>query len=145
MARAPSSAYVRHSCVSDHALGGAAPARLSLRHGPICHHQAMPSTNRPGSTTRWRKLRAYVLERDRYQCQACPEPHQLTTHDQTLGTHAHCGHKRGHEWAATQATSWDPEDYQAECSRSNTSHGATFGNQLRGASASSVGASRRWP
>lgn len=35
----------------------------------------MPSSlRRKGSTTRWRKLRAYVLARDRYVCWICNMP-----------------------------------------------------------------------
>lgn len=108
---------------------------------PAC----MPSTARPGSTYRWRKLRAYVLERDRYQCQRCTTTHQLTTHDPRLPTHATLGHKDGKDWHLVGTISWDPEDYQAECARANYSDGASKGNQLRVApTIDSVGASRRW-
>jgi len=103
----------------------------------------MPSSQRPGSTTRWRKLRALVLARDAYTCQRCPSPHPLTTTDPSLPTHATLGHRPGREWATDQATSWNPDDYQAECARSNYSAGATFGNQLRRPPAA-IGASRRW-
>jgi hypothetical protein len=91
----------------------------------------MTTPARPGSTSAWRRLRLYVLARDGYACQGCPEPHPLTTHDKTLGTHATLGHRRGREYALTRTTSLDPDDYQAECARLNYSHGAAFGNALR--------------
>lgn len=112
----------------------------------LAWHYGLVSTDRPGSTYRWRKLRAYVLTRDKLTCQRCTTPHQLTTHDKSLATHATLGHKDGKDWHLTRTTSWDPDDYQAECSRANYSDGATKGNQLRVAPmpADDVGASRRW-
>jgi hypothetical protein len=108
---------------------------------PAC----MPSPSRPGSSYRWRKLRLFVLVRDAYTCQRCPEPHPLTTHDQGLPTHATLGHKDGRDWHLSGTTSWDPEDYQAECSHANYSDGASKGNALRAAPITSgLGASRRW-
>lgn len=89
---------------------------------PLPYPAAM---TRAGSTRAWRRLRAYVLARDKMVCQACTPTHPLTPETATLG------HRRGREWALTQHTSLDPDDYWAECSASNYSHGATFGNASR--------------
>ena len=128
----PSQATRRHldlDDLDDHATQP--PTQVPALVVCVWQPEPMPTPARPGSTSATRRLRLYVLARDQYLCQACPEPHPLTTHDKALPTHATLGHKRGREWAATRATSLDPDDYRAECARANYSHGAAFGNARR--------------
>jgi hypothetical protein len=122
-------------------VGGPPPAHLLLWHGRRPYPVAM---TRPGSTRAWRRLRAYVLQRDALTCQACTPPHPLTTHDRTLPTHATLGHRPGREWALTRATSLDPDDYRAECAAWNYSEGARFGNASRTVTPSSYYTDPDW-
>lgn len=77
---------------------------------------------RAGSTRAWRRLRAYVLERDQHQCQ---RPVQPT--GRTCGAPASdCGHIVAHAYGGTD----HPDNLRAECTFHNRGEGARIALRL---------------
>jgi hypothetical protein len=103
----------------------------------------MPTRQRPGSSTAWRKLRAFVGARDGMRCQrpGC----ECGGAELTLATRQPTTLTLGHirPWVETGHTSFDPADYRAECARGNYADGARIGNARR-AARRGLNPSRQW-
>lgn len=96
----------------------------------------MTSALRPsGSTSRWRRIRAAVLRRDDYRCQA-PAP-----------TGVACGRPAttaGHIVPRDQGGTDHPDNLRAECAPCNYGDGARLANAKRATPTPGLNPSRDW-